>query len=49
MVGLKNFVVWGGGGGIVANRYLNSVGGSLIGASVLMTSLTSFFCLFITY
>ena len=40
MVGLKNFVVSGGGGGaIVANRYLNSMGGSLIGTSVLTTSL----------
>ena len=36
MVGLKNFVVWGA---IVANRYLNSMGGSLIGTSVLTTSL----------
>ena len=28
-----------GGGGIVANRYLNSMGGSLVGTSVLTTSL----------
>ena len=34
MVGLINFVVYGT---IVANQYLNSVGGSLIGTSVLMT------------
>ena len=36
MVGLKNFVVWGA---IVTNRYLNSMGGSLIETSVLTTSL----------
>ena len=37
MVGLKNFVVWGA---IVADRYLNSMGGSFIGtSSVLTTSL----------
>ena len=34
-------ILWygGGGGAIVANRYLNSMGGSLIGTSVLTTSL----------
>ena len=43
MVGLKNFVVWGA---IVANQYLNSMGGSLIGTSVLTTSLSSPFLCF---
>ena len=45
MVGLKNFAVWvGGGGDIVANRYLISMGASRIGTSVLTTSLNMFSC-----
>ena len=32
-------------GAIVANRYLNSMGGSLIGTSVLTTSLMNIACL----